>query len=315
LENLPKDSTSSPSTLAAFWNGQTSVQEDERTFGDEFSMHFLSTYWDNSTLFAYYIRTEPLSDGTYKTSTHLALSKDGIGFENQGRVLEGDESGARDTRIASFPSVLKRDGTWYMLYEGASDSSLAINGELRLAVSADGKKWQKHPDPVWVPSADWQIENVGTPTLWEEDGTWYVIYHGYDGAKLQLGVLTGSDLFALTPANGNQPVLVTGSDPNDFDSGTIGKRSIRKEGGVYYMVYEGSTAIHPQLGWGGAHWGIGLARSYDLIHWEKFPDNPILRNPELGFGHDGPEFVETPDGKLHIYFRNSSGSTSRASFG
>ncbi len=300
--------------LTSFWKGLASLEESHMTFGNEFSMHFLSTYWENSTLFSYYIVTEQLQDGSFKTSTKLALSQDGLNFEDYGPVLEGDPSPARDARIASFPSVIKRNGTWYILYEGASYTTLAIHGELRLATSADGIVWKKHKDPIWIPSADWQIVNIGTPTLWEENGIWYIIYHGYNGTHLQLGILSGPSLFNLSPANHNLPIMTNGPGPDDFDSGSIGKRSICKEGNVYYMVYEGSSPEHPTLGWGGSHWGIGLARSSDLVNWEKYPANPILKNPKLGFGYDGPELVGTPDGRLQIYFRNPKGSTSRATF-
>ena len=74
------------------------------------------------------------------------------------------------------------------------------------------------------------------------------------------------------------------------------------------MVYEGSTLASD---FADASWGSGLARSQDLINWEKYENNPIIGPTSRGFGLDGPEFVRTPDGQLHIYFRNMLGSTDR----
>ncbi len=65
------------------------------------------------------------------------------------------------------------------------------------------------------------------------------------------------------------------------------------------MAYEGAT----DLPFDEAQWSTGIARSSDLINWEKFDGNPVLPVTSGGFGYDGPEFVRSPDGQLHIYFR------------
>lgn len=211
----------------------------------------------------------------------------------------------RDERIASFPSVIKDDEKWYMVYEGASNDDLGIQGEIRFAESTDGLNWRKHPTPLLIPNAPWQQVNIGTPYLMKHEETWFLFYHGFDGTRLQLGAAAGPSLDSLVPLNNNQPILSNGLD---WDSGTIGKRSIVYEEPYYYMVYEGSTAARD---FGNAQWGSGLARSTDLIHWEKFEQNPIIGPTPGGFGFDGPEFVQSDDGGLHIYFRNMLGSTDR----
>lgn len=146
------------------------------------------------------------------------------------------------------------------------------------------------------------------------NGVRYLFYHGFgeswEGGSpddCQVGVATGTDLRAMRRYQGN-PILRTGPR-GTWDSGTIGKRDIiRGPDGWYYMVYEGSTdQPYPT-----ARWSSGLARSSKLLSWEKFPGNPILPTTDGSFGYDGPDWVRTYDGRLHIYFRHPNGATYRA---
>jgi hypothetical protein len=66
------------------------------------------------------------------------------------------------------------------------------------------------------------------------------------------------------------------------------------------MAYEGST--DPPFD--SANWSTGLARSQDLVSWEKHSGNPVLPVTNSSFGYDGPEFIETADGVLHLTFRH-----------
>ncbi len=127
---------------------------------------------------------------------------------------------------------------------------------------------------------------------------------------MQTGLLVGSDLHALSPTNSNLPILGNGPD---WDSGTVGKRSIVYEAPWYYMVYEGSS---PSIDgdFGKSRWGIGLARSQDLLNWEKFAGNPIIGPTIEGFGYDGPELIVLPDQSVHLFYRSPTGTTDRATF-
>ena len=46
--------------------------------------------------------------------------------------------------------------------------------------------------------------------------------------------------------------------------------------------------------------------------WEKFSGNPVLPTTSGSFGYDGPEFIETADGRLHLYYRGPGNQTWRA---
>ncbi|MBJ94666.1 MAG: hypothetical protein CMP23_09380, partial [Rickettsiales bacterium] len=203
-----------------------------------------------------------------------------------------------DDRLASFPGVWKDGDTWYLVYEAAGTDS-SWPGDISLATSPDGLNWSKDSsNPILIhDTTGWESLNIGTPSLWKEQGTWLLLYHGWNGQDVQLGLASGPSLDSLTkhPAN---PVLETST--NGWDSGTVGARSIRKQGGWYYMAYEGST--DPPFD--AANWSTGIARSQDLVLWEKYSGNPVLPITNASFGYDGPEFIETPDGVLHLTFRH-----------
>lgn len=211
-----------------------------------------------------------------------------------------------DNRIASFPDVWLDDSTWYMVYEGAGTTS-AYPGDICLATSTDGVNWIKDANnPILTHnSTGWESVNIGTPSLYKEGSTWYLFYHGYNGSDCQVGVATGTSLTSMTKYGYNPVVAVSA---NDWDSGTIGKRSIVKEGNYYYMVYEGST----DPPYGSAEWSSGLARATSLFSWTKWSGNPVLPVTQSGFGYDGPNWVTTPNGDLHIYYRSPASGTCRA---
>lgn len=205
-----------------------------------------------------------------------------------------------DGKMASFPGVWKDSGTYYLVYEGAGGSP----GDIGLATSVDGLNFTRNvPNPILVHnSSGWERANIGTPSLYRENGTWYLYYHGFDGTDCRVGVATGASLSSLTKYGGN-PIIDTASGA--WDAGTIGRRSMLiKEGDYYYMAYEGST----DQPYDTARWSTGLARSSDLLHWTKCPRNPVIAQTVSGFGNDGPEMIKI-SGVTYLYVR--SGPTDR----
>ena len=225
-----------------------------------------------------------------------------------------------DQRLASFPGVWKEGALWYLVYECAGLDD-RWPGDICLSTSNDGQTWVKSPNnPILVHQLEgWERINLGTPSLLKADGTWYLFYHGFDGQKVQIGLASGPSLDGLERHPQN-PLVPFGAGA--WDSGTVGKRSVIREGDWYYMAYEGSTdkaynvnSANPScqannspdnpdcIDFGGANWSTGLARSRDLVNWTKYPGNPILPVTNQAFGFDGAEFIRTPDGQLHLYYR------------
>jgi hypothetical protein len=165
---------------------------------------------------------------------------------------------------------------------------------------------------ILSPSATgWDHTDVGTPSLYKENGTWYLYYHGtvydavspYTPTQVQIGVATGTDLTNLTK-HPNNPIVPT--VPGTWESGTTGARDIIKYNGLYYMVYEGSTSA-PYLT---ANWSFGMASSKDLINWTKFKDNPIHtpsatepgRTTAGSMGYDGVYWLHIGTDN-YVYYR------------
>jgi hypothetical protein len=203
-----------------------------------------------------------------------------------------------DDRLASFPGVWRDGLGWWMVYESAGLSN-DWPGDVSLARSPDGWTWTKDAEnPILRHQRQgWERVNIGTPSLWYADGTWYLFFHGFDGDDVQIGLATGPSLADLERVPGN-PIVPTSAD--GWDSGTVGRRSIIREGDWFYMAYEGST----DPPYDRANWSTGLARSRDLVVWEKYGGNPVLPVTHQSFGYDGAEFVRTPDGRLHLYYRD-----------
>ena len=60
--------------------------------------------------------------------------------------------------------------------------------------------------------------------------------------------------------------------PEPYDLHAVALNQIIKRDGVYYAFYH-ANAHRP---W--KDWTTNIARSRDLVHWEKYPGNPILRD-------------------------------------
>lgn len=287
-------------TLADVFNNTARFATDTKYtgFGSSFGMHFIADVRDTSaaTNYVYYINGY-VQGGVTKYRTNLATTQDGINFYDSGPVLS--PSLPNDSRIASFASVYKDGATWYMAYEAASIDSSNL-GNIMLATSSNGVNWTKYATPILTKSRSWESANIGTPTLIKYNGIWYLFYHGFNYTDLNVGVATGTSLTSLTRANGGNPILTNGSG---WDSGTIGKRAITRQNNVWYMVYEGST---DQVGgsFENSRWSTGLARSTNLINWEKYSGNPVLPQTSGGFGNDGPEFLQPANSsQLFVYYR------------
>ena len=65
-------------------------------------------------------------------------------------------------------------------------------------------------------------------------------------------------------------VLRTG--PGEYDQDMIATNQVFKHGDAYFMIYHGSGTGEalPRT------WNTDLARSTDLVHWQKYKRNPIV---------------------------------------
>jgi beta-1,2-mannobiose phosphorylase / 1,2-beta-oligomannan phosphorylase len=169
--------------------------------------------------------------------------------------------------------VVKHEGTYYMFAEGRGDVA-------HLLTSADGAFWTER-GPLDVRMTDGKPippGPYGTPTVWVEGGTWYLFYERGDRG---VWLATSKDRKTWTNVR-DDPVLAMGPAP--YDREAVAMNQVVKRDGVYYAYYH-ANAHKP---W--RDWTTCVARSLDLVHWEKYPGNPIVGdNASSGLLVDGPD--------------------------
>lgn len=180
--------------------------------------------------------------------------------------------------------MVVRDGsTYYMFAEGPRPS------EVQLLTSPDGVAWTVVGVLDIRTTAGRRVERpFGTPTVWLEDGRWYLFYERADRG---VWLATTHDPRSLRWTNVlDGPVLEPG--PAEYDLEMIAVDQIIKHRGVYYAFYhasgrcaEGATRT----------WNTNIARSKDLRQWEKYRGNPIV-------GDNKSSGIVVPiDGRYRLY--------------
>lgn len=207
----------------------------------------------------------------------LATSKDGINWVRDPNNPIFSQKWTEDM------FVIKHEGKYYMYAEGKNDIA-------HLLISDDGINWNEKGDLVILTEKGDPISGpYGTPSIIIEDGKWYLIYERNDEA---LWLATSIDKINWTNIQ-DEPILTKG--PQDYDKGAVACNQVVKFKGKYYMYYHGSTDENWALPGANSLWSSNVAMSPDLIHWTKYPKNPIIEGD-----HSSPIII--PDGdKFRLY--------------
>lgn len=160
--------------------------------------------------------------------------------------------------------VVHEGGMYYMFAEGSEDN------HAEMLTSMDGVDW-KWCGALEVRTADGAHSAkrpCGTPTVWIENGTWYLFYEWLDRGEWLAKTREPMSLVWTNVQDG--PVLVPG--PVDYDQDMIAMDQVIKYRGAYYAIYHGSGSgkAVPRT------WNTDIARSTDLMHWTKYAKNPIV---------------------------------------
>ena len=186
--------------------------------------------------------------------------------------------------------VVKHDDTYFMIAEGKHDIA-------EMLTSQDGVHWTRI-GPLDIRLTSGQPISAGprgTPTVWLEDGTWYLFYERRD-----LGIWLATSKDAKVWKNvSDDPVIELG--PAEYDVRQVALNQIIKHRGIYYAYYHGSGNENRRL------WSTNVAASKDLIHWTKYEGNPLLPmedNKSSGIlVHDGKQFrLYTMHDKVEVHY-------------
>ncbi len=175
--------------------------------------------------------------------------------------------------------VVKRDGEYSMFAEGKNDIA-------HLLTSPDGLTWTER-GPLDVRKADGSTIKpgpYGTPAAWFEDGVWYVFYERGDQG---VWLARSKDRKIWTNVR-DEPVIGLGPEP--YDRAAVAVNQIVRRDGFYYAFYHANS----ERPW--KAWTTCVARSRDLVHWEKYPGNPVIRN-----NCSSAILVRTPQGQDRLY--------------
>ena len=205
-----------------------------------------------------------------------ATSTDGIHWERQSKQPMLPESWIEDMQVFTY------NDSYYMVAEGVGDIA-------HLLTSPDGTHWKDQGDLVIHKVNGELIDEgpYGTPTVWVENGKKYLFYERND---LGIWLATSEDFKTWTNVQ-DEPVLEMG--PGSYDSEAVAANQVVKYKGKYYMFYHGSANPDWMKRGVVSLWTSNVAMSTDLVHWVKYPDNPIVEgdhsSPILVF--DGKEYT------------------------
>lgn len=227
-------------------------------------------------------------DGTKEGTRQMgyATSKDGIAWTRHpaNPLLQGV--------WVEDMMVVKHNGKYYLFAEGREDRA-------HLLISDNGLDWKEQGKLDIRLTSGKPITDgpYGTPTAWREKDLWYLFYERND---LGIWLATSTDLKVWKNVQ-DEPVMTPG--PDDYDKDLIAFNQIIKHKDRYYAYYHGSAKTGPMA----KKWSTAVATSKDLVHWEKYPGNPLqptAENKSSGIVvHDGAQYrlyTMHPEVYLHL---------------
>lgn len=175
-------------------------------------------------------------------------------------------------RWVYHPQIIVRNRKYYMFYSGkAGYSGFQMRHDIGIAISGDLRGWKRfEKNPVLSPNADssrWDSDLVAHSYIIKKNNVYYMFYDGSPKGKWLegIGLATSKDLINWRK-KGKSAVLKSGSfwwEKNHVSRCCV----VPGQKGYFYMYYAGHDGICER---------IGIARSKNLLSWEKFIKEPVL---------------------------------------
>jgi predicted GH43/DUF377 family glycosyl hydrolase len=189
-------------------------------------------------------------------------------------LMPSENADAYDSSAVECPKVVRSNDRFWMIHTVVAREGDTVRERIGLAVSDDLIHWEKHGVILDVgEEGAWDGGGLSAPFPFRAGDEW-IVFHvgfsekGYEAGRSGIGIARSKDLirWEKDPAG---PVLTT-SPGDEWDSGTVYQCWVGEHDGKYWMFYNAASRARNEQ--------IGLATSTDLTHWERHPENPLLRN-------------------------------------
>lgn len=196
---------------------------------------------------------------------------------------------AFDTGHILDPAALEINSRIYLYYTAHHRNWRSWNmpSHIGLAISEDGYHFEKVSQPI--------VDGMAPEVVFYQGGI-FLFYQRLNRSK-SFDVFCSASTDGITFAQtGERQVFNASGQEGAFDSFSISTVRIWQEDDLFFMTFGGCNRFtdYPVA--------IGLARSQDLYHWERYPGNPILERGELGTWDEGALWFATVYKNQEIYY-------------
>mgnify|MGYP005844513215 CR=1 FL=1 len=193
---------------------------------------------------------------------------DGIHWEmyEGNPVIGTGEKDSFDADHVLDPAAIEFNGKIYLYY--TAHFSSAHKSSTGLAISDDGTTFQKiGKNPV--------ISDIAPEAVVKDGKVYLFASHTMPGGYFEIHRYESADGIYF-PVSTKQVVFRPSGIKGAFDRFSVTTVRIWQEHDWFYMTYAGCVEFYDYPG------AIGLARSKDLLNWQRYPRNPILARGEPG---------------------------------